>query len=83
MTDIEYVTNIVGGIISKPESLTIVRSVDEMGVLLSLTVAKQDMGKVIGQGGATAKAIRTLLNSFGYTENAKVSLKILEPLSSN
>ena len=79
MSDIQFVTNIVGGIISRPEDLKIVRTVDEMGVLLSMTVHKEDMGKVIGQAGATAKAIRTLLNSFGYQSNAKVSLKILEP----
>ena len=48
MSDIQFVTNIVGGIISRPEDLKIVRTVDEMGVLLSMTVHKEDMGKVIG-----------------------------------
>jgi predicted RNA-binding protein YlqC (UPF0109 family) len=83
MSDIQFVTNIVGGIISKPEELKVERTVDEMGVLISVSIAKSDMGKVIGHSGSTVKAIRLLLNSFGYNANAKISLKILEPLSSN
>ncbi len=52
---------------------------DEMGVLLTLHVAKEDMGKVIGRDGATAKSIRTLLRVVGMRENARINLKIAEP----
>ena len=50
-----------------------------MGVLLTLTVAREDMGKIIGREGATAKAIRSLLHVVGMTESARISLKINEP----
>ena len=55
------------------------RTVDEMGVLLTLDVDAGDMGTVIGRSGATAKAIRTLLRVVGLRNNARVNLKINEP----
>ncbi len=54
-----------------------------MGVLLSLTVHRDDMGKVIGKEGAVAKAIRTVLRSVGMKNGQKVNLKILEPIDAN
>jgi len=55
------------------------RTVDEMGVLLTLSLNPEDMGKVIGRAGNTAKAIRMLLRVIGLKGNARVNLKILEP----
>jgi hypothetical protein len=50
-----------------------------MGVLLELSVSPEDMGKVIGKAGATAKSIRTLLRVLGSRNDARVNLKIVEP----
>jgi len=50
-----------------------------MGVLLELSVNPEDMGKVIGKAGATAKSIRTLLRVLGSRNDARVNLKIIEP----
>jgi hypothetical protein len=50
-----------------------------MGVLITLDVAGEDMGKIIGRDGATAKALRTLLRVVGMKNNARVNLKINEP----
>ncbi len=58
---------------------TIDRRVDEMGVLLTLGVAQEDMGKVIGREGNMAKAIRTVLRGVGMKNGSHVNLKILEP----
>src|SRR5205085_12482270 len=58
----------------------ITRVVDEMGVLLTLDLNAEDMGKVIGRSGNTAKAIRTLLRVVGMKNNARVNLKINEPV---
>jgi hypothetical protein len=55
------------------------RTVDEMGVLITMTVNSADMGKIIGRQGNTAKAIRTLLRVIGMKNNARVNLKINEP----
>ena len=50
-----------------------------MGVLMALDVHPEDMGKVIGRAGNTAKAIRILLRVVGMKNNARINLKINEP----
>ncbi len=73
---LEYV---VKALVDNPNDVKIDRTVDEMGVLISLTVNPLDMGKIIGRMGNTAKAIRTLLRIIGMKNNARVNLKINEP----
>ena len=73
---LEYV---VKGLVDNPEAVKIEKRIDEMGVLLTLDVSPEDMGKVIGRQGATAKAIRTLLRVVGMKSNARVNMKIKEP----
>jgi hypothetical protein len=72
---LEYV---VKALVDNPNDIKIDRTVDEMGVLISLTVNPADMGKIIGRMGNTAKAIRTLLRIIGMKNNARVNLKINE-----
>jgi hypothetical protein len=76
---LEYV---VKALVDNPNDVKIERTVDEMGVLISLTVNPADMGKIIGRMGNTAKAIRTLLRIIGMKNNARVNLKINEPAGS-
>ncbi len=66
-------------LVDNPNDVKINRTVDEMGVLMTLSVNPADMGKVIGRSGNTAKAIRTLLRVVGMKNNARVNLKINEP----
>ena len=73
---LEYV---VKALVDNPNDVKIERTVDEMGVLIPLTVNPADMGKIIGRMGNTAKAIRTLLRIIGMKNNARVNLKINEP----
>ena len=73
---LEYV---VKALVDNPNDIKIDRTVDEMGVLITLTVNPADMGKIIGRMGNTAKAIRTLLRIIGMKNNARVNLKINEP----
>lgn len=77
--DREFVEYVVKLIVDKPDKVEIKRSVDERGVLLELTVDPDDMGKVIGRAGATAKAIRTLLRVLGAKNDARFNLKVIEP----
>jgi len=77
--DKEFVEYVVKALVTKPEAVEVKRSVDDMGVLLELTVDPVDMGKVIGKAGATAKSIRTLLRVLGAKNDARVNLKIMEP----
>lgn len=77
--DQQFLEYVVKALVDNPGDVKINRSVDEMGVLLTLSVNKDDMGKVIGRSGATAKAIRTILRVVGMKNDARVNLKIEEP----
>ena len=77
--DAKFLDFVVRGLVDHPESVKITRTVDEMGVLLGLDVHPEDMGKIIGRSGNTAKAIRILLRVVGMKNNARVNLKINEP----
>jgi predicted RNA-binding protein YlqC (UPF0109 family) len=78
--DQEFLEFVVKGLVEHPEDIKVSRVVDEMGVLLTLDLNAEDMGKVIGRSGNTAKAIRTLLRVVGMKHNARVNLKINEPV---
>src|ERR1044071_2311616 len=77
--DQQFLEYVIKSLVDKPDEVKIDRTVDEMGVLLKLTVNRDDMGKVIGRSGATAKAIRTILRVVGMKNDARVNLKIEEP----
>lgn len=77
--DQEFVEHVAKELVEKPDKVQVKRSVDEMGVLIELTVDKDDMGAIIGKEGKTAKAIRTLLRVLGAKNDARVNLKIVEP----
>lgn len=77
--DQQFLETLVKALVDHPESVQTSRTVDEMGVLLTLDVHAEDMGKIIGRSGNTAKAIRTLLRVVGMKHDARVNLKINEP----
>lgn len=77
--DVEFVEYVVKSIVDHPDDVKLDRTIDEMGVLITLTVNPEDMGQIIGRQGATAKSIRTLLRVIGARNNARVNLKINEP----
>lgn len=78
-SDKDFLEHVVKSLVDNPDAVKIDRVVDEMGVLLTLDVDPNDMGKIIGRSGNTAKAIRTLLRVVGMKNNARVNLKINEP----
>jgi len=77
--DKDFLEFTVKHIVDNPEAVHVERTVDEMGVLMTLDVHADDMGKVIGRNGNTAKALRTLLRVVGMKNQARVNLKIREP----
>lgn len=77
--DKAFLEYVVKALVDYPDDVKIDRTVDEMGVLITMTVNSADMGKIIGRQGNTAKAIRTLLRVIGMKNNARVNLKINEP----
>lgn len=77
--DEQFVEYVVKTIVGDPDSVNIVRTIDEKGVLLELTVAQDDLGRVIGKRGSTAQSIRTLLRALGTKNEARYNLKIIDP----
>lgn len=77
--DQAFVESVIKSLVDHPDDVTTERTIDEMGVLITLKVNPADMGQVIGRQGQTARAIRTLLRVVGAKNNARVNLKIYEP----
>ncbi len=74
-----FLDYVVKTLVDHPDDVKIERTVDEMGVLLTLNLHKEDMGQIIGREGSTVRAIRTLLRIIGLKNHARVNLKIEEP----
>src|SRR3989338_5539210 len=77
--DKKFLEFVIKALVDNPDDVKIDRKVDEMGVLITLTVNSSDMGKIIGRSGNTAKAIRTLLRVIGMKNNARVNKKSENP----
>ncbi|MFA6272619.1 MAG: KH domain-containing protein [Patescibacteria group bacterium] len=77
--DQTFVEYVVKALVDNPDAVQSERTVDEMGVLITLKVDQKDLGQVIGRNGQTAKSIRTLLRVVGAKNQARVNLKIYEP----
>ena len=78
-SDQEFLEYVVKSLVDNPDAVKVTRMVDELGVLLSVKTDKEDVGKLIGRQGNTAKALRTLLRVVGIKNRARVNLKIEEP----
>lgn len=77
--DEQFIEYIVSALVGNPDAVSIKRTIDEKGVLLELTVAQEDLGRVIGKRGAGAQALRTLLRALGTKHDARYNLKIVDP----
>lgn len=75
--DQQFVEYIVKTLVNNPDKVVVDREIDERGVLLSLSVDPEDVGRVIGKRGATAQSIRTLLRVLGTKNGARYNLKIV------
>lgn len=75
--DQQFVEYIVKSLVGNPDDVVVERVIDEKGVLLSLTVNPDDLGRVIGKRGVTAQSLRTLLRALGTKNDARYNLKIV------
>ena len=75
--DQSFVEQIVKSLVGHPDDVEVERIIDEKGVLLSLTVNPEDLGRVIGKRGVTAQSLRTLLRALGTKNDARYNLKIV------
>lgn len=77
--DQQFIEYVVKNLVDHPDEVQLERTVDDRGVLLKLSVHPDDMGKIIGKAGSTAKAIRTLLRVVGAKTDERLNLKIVDP----
>lgn len=75
--DQQFVEYIVKSLVGNPDDVVVERVIDEKGVLLTLTVNPEDLGRVIGKRGITAQSLRTLLRALGTKNDARYNLKIV------
>jgi uncharacterized protein len=76
---LEFLQFVLSAMVEDKDALLIEGKTDELGILLTVKVGDKDMGKLIGKGGQTVKALRTLLRIVGGNVNQRINLKILEP----
>lgn len=75
--DQQFIEYIVKSLVEHPDDVIVDRIVDEKGVLLTLTVNPEDLGRVIGRRGVTAQSLRTMLRALGTKNAARYNLKIV------
>jgi len=77
-SDIAFLEYILKAIVDFPDAVKVTRTIDQLGVLLTVIVDPKDMGTIIGKLGKTANALRVLLRVIGAKENAHVNMKIID-----
>ncbi|MBB1567482.1 KH domain-containing protein [Candidatus Saccharibacteria bacterium] len=75
--DQQFVEYVVKSLVEHPDDVVVDRVIDEKGVLLTLTVNPEDLGRVIGRRGSTAQSLRTLLRALGTKNSARYNLKVV------
>lgn len=75
--DQQFIEYIVKSLVEHQDDVVVDRIIDEKGVLLTLTVNPEDLGRVIGRRGATAQSLRTMLRALGMKNSARYNLKIV------
>lgn len=77
MADLKQtLTDVAKAIVDNPEEVTVILSEDDRSITLSLNVAPEDMGMVIGKNGKIAKAIRSLIKAAAGSCGKKVNVEI-------
>ncbi len=74
----ELVEVIAKALVDHPDEVVVTEKEDERSVILELSVAQEDMGKVIGKQGRIAKAIRTVVKSAASKDDKKVIVEIMQ-----
>ena len=74
----ELVQYLARSLVNNPDAVEVKETEGETASVVELRVAKEDLGRIIGKQGRTAKSIRTILNAAASRANRKVVLEIIE-----
>lgn len=77
MAAVELATYVTKSLVDDPDAVSVEVHDEEGGQVIELSVAEDDMGKVIGRNGSVAKALRTLLKVVSTREGQPISLEIV------
>lgn len=80
-TDVDFLTGLLEAIVNNPKDVKVERTVNELGVLLTVDVNKEDAGLVIGKKGNTISSIRLLVRILGKQNQANISVKLADHLN--
>ena len=80
---LDFLQYVLDSLVEDHDQLKVEGCIDDLGILLTVQVSDRDMGKLIGKGGQTIKALRTLIRVIGGNASQRVNIKVLEPLSSS
>jgi len=75
----DFVRYILEQLCDHKDKITVDANKDDLGILVTVTVAEEDMGKLIGKQGQTIGSLRTLVRIIGARDGERVNLKVLEP----
>lgn len=76
---VEFIQYVLSSIVEDKDALSVEGKVDDLGILITVRVGDADMGKLIGRGGQTVKALRTLVRILGGNASQRINIKVLEP----
>ena len=79
---LEFLQFVLQALVEDHDELHVEGRTDDLGILLTVQVSERDMGKLIGKGGQTVKALRTLIRVIGGNSSQRINIKILEPPNS-
>lgn len=69
---------IARALVSKPDEVRVIQEGDDKDLVIKLSVAKEDIGKIIGKSGRIAKAMRTVVKAAAIKQNKRVTVEIVE-----
>ncbi len=78
MNEVEFLKFIIENIVDNKDEVKIERSEDELGVLLTLSVDKNDMWSIIWKGGNTINSIRSILRLYWVKVSKRINIKVLD-----
>jgi hypothetical protein len=77
MAAVELVTYVAKALVDDPDAVSVEVHEEDGALVIELSVAEDDMGKVIGRNGSVAKALRTLLKVVATRDGESISLEIV------
>ena len=78
MNEVEFLEYVVKSIVSNKDAVKVERKEDELGVLLTLSLDKDDMWTIIWKWGNTINSIRTIVRIFWLKIDKKINIKVLD-----